>query len=240
MYSYKIRIGGIYDKRTLKSLIEQGITKFAFDFRPRSFNFLQQYIFIELMKEFFSSKHSYYLCYGVESSVMIQKNIDDLIKVFGEKLVRENFFLEFYSDEERDFYSQFGLKFLQSLPLHVSFNNGVQTNDLWKGIILDYDLIRSLHENNNLLSLASNISTYSKKEQTFEIIFQVPWHEGIISSVFDYLPIKTLTLDISSQVEICYRNVSLPTVAQEIKYLHRQLDDLSKKNTINKGGYGKH
>ena len=46
----RFRVEGIYDKRTLQRLQDLNLKDLSFDFRPRSFNFLQQHTFMEIVE----------------------------------------------------------------------------------------------------------------------------------------------------------------------------------------------
>ena len=87
-------IEGIYDQRTFNSLKEVGISSFSFDFRPTSFNFYQQYRFLDLIDKCFDSSHQYFLHFAGEADFVIQKMVDDLDAQLGDK-EKSNIFLEF-------------------------------------------------------------------------------------------------------------------------------------------------
>ena len=46
-----LKVSGLYNHRIIKQLNELGINSFEFDFRPRSFNFIQKYVLEEIIKE---------------------------------------------------------------------------------------------------------------------------------------------------------------------------------------------
>lgn len=107
-----IRVEGIYDKNTLSHLIKNGITHFCFDFRVKSFNFLQQYKFLDFLRDHYQLNHNYYLRYEGERDYIIQKMIDDIKLEYN--LV--NFFLEFSGGEPLPFVEQYEVKFFYHVP----------------------------------------------------------------------------------------------------------------------------
>lgn len=102
-----LRVEGIYDQETLKNLIEMGIEHFCFDFRAKSFNFLQQYKFLDFLRENYQHHHTYYLRYEGERDFIIQKMIDDLKLEYN----WVNFYLEFSGGEPLPFVEQYSLDF---------------------------------------------------------------------------------------------------------------------------------
>ena len=73
----RIKVDGIYDRRTLSALASLGTRDLCFDFRPKSFNFLQQHVFLDLLGTHNSSEKKIYLHYANEQDFMVQKMIDD-------------------------------------------------------------------------------------------------------------------------------------------------------------------
>ncbi|TNE98703.1 MAG: hypothetical protein EP326_09415, partial [Deltaproteobacteria bacterium] len=59
-------------------LTKEGVSSFGFDFRVRSFNFLQQYSFLELIEKNFQTNHQYDLIFQDEKDFVIAKMIADL------------------------------------------------------------------------------------------------------------------------------------------------------------------
>ena len=49
--SERIRIEGIYSGKTLEELSSNKVFDFVFDFRPKSFNFIQEHHFLKIIKE---------------------------------------------------------------------------------------------------------------------------------------------------------------------------------------------
>ena len=76
----QLRIDGIYDKRTLKHLKDQGIKDFCFDFSPKSFNFIQEYVFLEQILNLLNSSDRIFLHFSKANDPMIKKIVVDIKK----------------------------------------------------------------------------------------------------------------------------------------------------------------
>ena len=91
----KLRIEGVYDIRTVQYLKGQGIEDFSFDFRPKSFNFLQQYRFFEIIERCFHKNLRFFLKYQNEKDFIVQKMLNDIKeKWLGTYDIGKNFILE--------------------------------------------------------------------------------------------------------------------------------------------------
>ena len=66
-----IRIDGIYDNETLKTARSLGVGLFNFDFRPKSFNFLQQHSFLDMLKEGVFSSENLFMHFANEKDFVI-------------------------------------------------------------------------------------------------------------------------------------------------------------------------
>ena len=78
MEKNNLRIDGIYDFRTVHFLEQKMVQNYSLDFRTRSFNFLQQHKFFELLGKDIKKDNRYFLHYAYEKDFIISKMIDDL------------------------------------------------------------------------------------------------------------------------------------------------------------------
>src|SRR5688572_29054187 len=74
-----IKFSGIYDLRTMKFLKGKGLQSFAFDFDPKSFNFLQGHLFQDILRENFSPLDHYSLSFGKTSILNAENTLNDFL-----------------------------------------------------------------------------------------------------------------------------------------------------------------
>ncbi len=207
-----IRIEGLYDLRTVHKCQSLGIKHFHFDFRPRSFNFLQQYRYLELEKAF-QTGESRYFHFENESETMVQKFLDDLPD-------RNNTFLQFSDDRGAEYYDQFKTPFYWHYDPFAK-QNIPKSGQFIKGIILNFNDIQAIHGADQIYNFSSNLLGHTLglfEQKNLEIHLTIAWDANIFPSLLDLFSFKTISLPINNQVEICYRNVNLPKVEEGIKY----------------------
>src|SRR4051812_33279891 len=76
--SNRLKIEGLYDSRTLKFLKGLGISRFSFDFNPRSFNFIQEHVFLEQLIPLLGGKDEVTLTFTRSNDPMLNKVLADL------------------------------------------------------------------------------------------------------------------------------------------------------------------
>jgi hypothetical protein len=230
MKDQNVKIDGIYDLRTLKSLLDLGIKEFSFDFSPRSMNFLQQHVFMEMLDQTFHSNFRGFLKYQNEADFVIRKMLDDLMMRWGDGHLLSKFFpLEFNDEKDRDFYDSF------DWPYYWHYTNGsvfkeLQNSRNFKGLILHYSLLEKMHSQGSLNSFIQSLIQLlyqNGASDNFEIILNGDWNMNWIQSLFDYLEIDLISFPINSAVEVCYRNVDLNKVKSGMGYFQNKLKEVS-------------
>ena len=119
MYSnkmdHKFKIEGIYDQRTLKLLKSRQVRDFGFNFSPKSFNFIQEHVFLNELIPLIEPLDKIYLRFARSNDPMIKKVIEDLKKAGVQDT---NLFLE--CDEWSTSPNEFEIKyFLNYYPEQV-------------------------------------------------------------------------------------------------------------------------
>ena len=229
-----IRIEGIYDLRTMKQLQDfSEVKSFDFDFRPTSFNFLQQYKMLEILEASYDSKSQYFLHYRDEKDFVIKKMIDDLKEFFsthfGSLGIINNFFLEFSDENEFSFYDQFDQNYYWHYNPKRTIKE-VRDAKYLKGICLDHSFLEDLHNKGQLYQFVQNF-TQSFLPMMFQkkmgLILRVDWDDNIIPSLLDYFDFEFVSLSLNSKVEICYRNVDLNRMKKGLNYLGGMVNEYS-------------
>lgn len=213
----KVKVSGIYDKRTIQRLKEVGIDQISFDFRARSFNFLQQHSFMELQEEL-AIDESIYLQFENEADFVVKKIIDDL------KVVRSssNLFLEFSDEQTSDYYDQFLTPFIWHYSLECKSLEAISGSKYVRGIVLKFSDLLKLHEDGILHNFCNNFHSQFMtllKNKEFKLILELDWDSNLFSSISEYFDFDLISVAISNKVEICYRNVDLAKVQTHVQHL---------------------
>lgn len=264
MKDINLRMEGIYDLRTILHLKNLNINCFSFDFRPRSFNFLQQYKFFEILQEEYSKELCFFLRYENEKDFVIQKMLTDLKDFFFKNnlSIKNNNNLSNTSlivDDHKDIYdnnddpskSNFEIDlFGDAFPLEFSDDLGRKYYDYFKhpywwhyresnelnsllespylkGIVIDSDMFGQYFNQEAILGFLQifHIRGGEKQEQKkslppLKLILRSQWqNNSTLLSIFknDYIKMEYLSLPIDQSIEICYRNVDLNKLNQNIQ-----------------------
>lgn len=143
-----IRVSGIYDQKTIQELKNSSINLWAFDFNPRSFNFIQTYRFLELIQKNYNSKANIkvFLQFTNEKKFIVEKITSDLKNLlFNEMGVT---LLEF----ERDFFLEFRSVNIDSLI-------SLDVDNFNMKYYLEFDV-------NTIVTLQSQMHTYTLQNCT--------------------------------------------------------------------------
>ena len=219
----RIRIEGIYDKRTLEILREENINDFSFDFRPKSFNFLQQYRFMDIMASYYSPKKRYYCHFCDEAPNVIQKITTDLREALGlgGPPWAQSFFLEFSGHESPEAMDAHGMPFLWHYsPQHPLAP--ILRCQFLKGIVLEYEFLRKLHEEEMPYHFRQHFLESSAsflKERQGELFLRRSWDSDIFPSLYELLDFTVTSIPIDNKIENSYRRVDLQRMRREIKNL---------------------
>lgn len=219
-----MRIEGLYDLRTLKALKEAGIYDYGFDFRPTSFNFLQQYRFMDLIEELDDKKSRYYLHFSNEADFVIAKFIADLKKYYSENIECGNFkdkvTLEFSDYCQASFYDSF------ETPYYWNFHQERPMKDYLnakyiKGVLFDFNWLHEKHQKGEFDSFFAYFLQAAVpyiREKGLEVGLKVDWDAHLFDSLFDYIDFQFLSLPINEKIEVCYRNVDLSKASKNIHF----------------------
>ena len=213
------KIEGIYDQRTLKLLKSKGLRNFGFDFSPKSFNFIQEHIFLNELIPLLDESDSIHLHFIRSNDPMIRKVIEDLKKV-GVK--RENIFIDTdeWSKEAADLEVNYFLNYFPEMDLSLC------NSPHFKGLIFNFSFFEELQYRGVLKNFISNFYTHYGRylDEDKKIILRVDWADNVFPSLFEYLDFDLMSFSINSKIEICYRNVDLKKLTNEM--------DLMEKNKV--------
>lgn len=212
----KLRIEGIYDKRTLKHLKSLGLRDFCFDFSPRSFNFIQEYVFLEQLLNLLEPNDRIFLRFTRSNDPMVSKLIEDL-KGNGQTLSNVYFEFDEWSTSPHEFTCNYLLNFSkESDPAKLISKN-------FKGFIFQFDFFESLHRSQLLESFARNFYTryHASLGENGLMLLKIDWHNNLLTSLFEIFEFNLLSFPINSKIEVCYRNVDLKKLSSEMEVLQK-------------------
>lgn len=209
----KVRIDGIYDQRTLKHLKLCGIKSFCFDFSPKSFNFIQEHVFLEQIIPQLSDTDRIFVHFNRSNDPMINKLTDDVLKT-GFNL--SNLYFEFDEWATDMVPAHFKYNYLLHFSSDQDTAKGIGKN--FCGFTFDFSFFEDLFQKNLMHQFSSNFYTRfgTKINESHFLILKMRWKSNIIASLFDFFEFNLLTMPINSDIEICYRNVDLKKLSAEL------------------------
>jgi hypothetical protein len=211
------RVEGIYDKRTIQRLKDLKLKDLSFDFRPRSFNFIQQHNLIELLDEL-SLDDNCYLHFENEADFVVKNILDSVCN----KRKKETVYLEFSDDREVEYYESFDQQFIWHFSNEAKNTSSIIKSKNLKGIVLPFSELLKAHESGVLHNFSNNFHA-----QFFELltnnagklILQMDWDSNLFSSIIEYFDFDIISVAINNKVEVCYRNVDLGKVQSHVSFL---------------------
>jgi hypothetical protein len=214
------RVEGIYDLRTLKFLRELGINQYHFDFRVRSFNFLQQHLFLDIVRYLKDSKNELYFAYENEKDFVVQKFLDDLKSEFPELYNQGT--LEFNDSQGIDYFSSFNYPFIWSYQPDLPMAP-ILSHPLCKGIHFSLGFLEMARESGQLRNFTQNfLSTfYQIGRPDQRLLLSHDWDADLRPLIFELFDFNTISLPINNKIEVCYRNVDMNKFSEQLNYVQK-------------------
>ncbi|OIQ16364.1 MAG: hypothetical protein BM556_14560 [Bacteriovorax sp. MedPE-SWde] len=209
-----IKLSGIYDKRTLKMAQEIGVKFFEFDFRPRSFNFVQQYVLEEVLESVTSSDDIVSLHFQNEANFVV----DNILNSFKDIAIKPQ--LVFSDTQSPVYYDSFKRPYMWHHSPDADLK-AVLKSKYNMGIILSYGYLEDLHRLGTLQSFITNLYVQLKEVGGLNktIGLKIDWDSNLAPSIFELVDFDFLDLPINDKVEVCYRNVDSTKLRRNIEIL---------------------
>jgi len=224
-----LKVTGLYDQKSIELLSKEGITSFGFDFRVRSFNFLQQYSFLELIEKNFQTNHKYDLIYQDEKDFIIAKMIADLdeqLKNSGHILKElDNFTLHFTDTKGREFYDSFKMPYIWEYHPMEDLDK-IAKSEYLKGIVLPYTLLEEYHVRGEFHQF---VAEFLKKlsaggtRKKISLGLKCEWKTDFFPSLNEFLVFEHLQLPVDSTLEESYRHISSDLVKSSIGEVRKSI-----------------
>ena len=223
MKSARIRIDGIYDKRTLASIFNHQVIDYQFDLRPRSFNFIQEHKLLDIIMNVDNlllgrPSFRYFLHFAGEQDYVITKLASDVKKVIKQN---DAIILEFSDAKEVDFYDSFGTPYFCHYHPLMKLGSFL-ASPYFSGLVVPYSHLEGLHEQGMFHNFVKNllqVSFGALESGKMELVLALDWDSNVFPSIYDFLDFSLVSLPINNKVEVCYRNVDLGGVETGLRHL---------------------
>ncbi len=202
------RIEGIYGHEIIQTLKRLGVNHFGFDFRPTSFNFIQQYLFQELVSQRLSTHDWAYLHFCNEKDFVIEKIVGEIPQTQNSPA---NIILEFSDSLDADFYQKFNTPFIWHYRLDRNLKDLLALPAL-QGLVLNIALLEQAHKRGHLIDFAANLNAQisAVRPNGIPLYLTRKWDSTMLPSFSEYFYFYATSLPVDSSVEICYRKANLP------------------------------
>lgn len=210
MNELQLKIGGIYDQRTLTFLLEKGINFFELDFRPRSFNFIQKHVVSDLLTRL-QAMGNIHLHFANEADFMV----NDILELV--KANTKNYALVFSDFQTKAYYESFNTPFYWHFRSDVSYKD-ILSSKLCAGVVFDLEFLEDLLHKGSFEKFITNFYTTTQGFDK-EISIKLNWSKYPPAQIMESLSIQRLEMDINNLVEICYRNVDYNKMTSCLKFL---------------------
>ncbi|MDP7319226.1 MAG: hypothetical protein QF441_01395 [Bacteriovoracaceae bacterium] len=192
----------------------QNLEQLSFDFRPKSFNFIQGYKVLDILKK---TQKSY------QYSLMFDNEKDFVISEFLKKTpddLSSSIFLEFFNESSLEFMEKFGKKYFWHYNDKVKIRDISQCQNIDR-IIFTHEHLELLHQQGELFGFFQLFSDYFHKVM---IEVQLNWNTELISSLVDMFQIPLFSFEISHEVEKSYQNPDYELISNILNNLSDQLN----------------
>jgi hypothetical protein len=202
---YKFKFDGIYDSRTLVELKTQGVDHFCFDFNPKSFCFIQERVFLDLLKNHISDFDKVFLHFSSNKDFMVIKIHEEILKIRGNLKNIYFEFDEYFLESNLPNNLNFLLLYQPSIFLHTKKLDGLA------GFIFPYNLLEEVNKNTNIVQFYGNFFNHFKNYDLDSklIVLRLNWDDKINSKCVEIFDFNLVSFPINSEIEICYRNIDL-------------------------------
>lgn len=207
----RVNVAGIYNLDILKSAVSAGVEDFTFDLRPTSFNFIQEYILLELLEFINLRDKTIYLHFEGEADFVIQKILKDVRQVMAGLGKIQLLFSDLNSLE---YYEQF------QTPFHlVVKDNGIEPkiNDsaFLAGLVFPLETVEQFG-----LSKCLKIMGAAKNVNGERVISsEVRYDSSRIVDTHNDIPSDQLFFTIGSHLEVGYRQVDSLRIKNHLNHL---------------------
>jgi len=213
---YLNRIDGIYDQKTLKQLLDYGVEHFSFDFRPRSFNFIPQYVFAQFLEQLnLTAALKIYMHFAGDSEFLVKKFLSDAKDSLALSPYRPppELVLEFSDTQSASYYDHFELPYFWHLRPFMKFEDFLTGKNL-QGVILSMSHLVELERKQRLEEFIAKFLQVKVQRPKLEVILSMDFAQELKQELVEYLDINIVSFSLDRSCEISYRRPNIPRIIE--------------------------
>lgn len=216
-----LKIDGVFDKSSLKSVIDLNLKYITFDMRPDSFNFVQLYVIEDLIKNSQGFAYHFVLQYAVEKDFMIRNAVDKLKPLLNQD---QNLILQFEALYNVEFCDSFNTDFSMTYSNMRTIEPFLNSKHC-KIIRLEADLITSLERTGILYEELAQL--FNKlKGKDIQVELAIDWKGSIAESIFDFFEFNLISFPINQDVQSGYRQIDQSVLYKNLDYYISKFDEI--------------
>ncbi len=199
----------MYNSEIIKIAAEEGLYQYSFDFRPRSFNFIQENVFKDILNQFGSPFHRYYLRFDSGENYLFEYFMQSLKEIIRENsnLSLNQFTFELEGDLDFEYIGNLGLSYI----LHYNHEkpelfNSYQT--FLSGVLLPMNFLYGLHLRHELSEFSQSFAQIGRgprRTGDWQLILEMNWSSVFFDGLLEAFAFDTISFSINSSVEKSYR-----------------------------------
>jgi len=219
----RIKIDGTYNQNTITMLEELKINDFSFDLRPKSFNFIQEHVLLDILKAIYRPWNRYYLHFENEKEYVIEKILHDVqelvVKSGNSTDLVENIFLEFSDGLALHYYESFKTPYLFHLDERHRLED-LKAGKYLRSINFSYSYLHHLQQSGKLGEFVGGFLKQLKRMEPplkMELMLSMDWNDDPFFSLFHYFQFNVISFPLNQKVELSYRNIDYELLKKYVK-----------------------
>lgn len=208
----QLKVNGVYNQNVLELLRSEDITKFSFDLRPRSFNFIQLHKIEELLVNY--GDLSPYLLFEEQQPFIFQEIYLLLNKYQPTIQFTQNVSIDLIHQIDLPFIYPFNKDSLSEILLHQKCQGWTVSSELLAHEMNTGTINHFIEQLGEKLSFRKNIPT-------FELSLEMNWDRPLMSSLLHLIPFNILEYSVNNLVEDSYRQLNNQKILQYLNFIKK-------------------
>jgi hypothetical protein len=207
----------VYDLRTLRFLLNLGISSFSFDLSPKSSNFVPEFtLFNSLLPELTNGEEVFFHFENFDA-IMITRLLKKIEEINNKRF---NYYLDI-KNLDCNFHNQISSSFFID---HSQYDKLSKFKNVPSGLVIDYAFLDKLLFNN----FSNFVSNFHFRNSSFlnnanRLVCDFNFYDSIKYNLLDYFDFTDYSININPNLEICYRNVDLKLLSEGIRILREKV-----------------
>lgn len=213
---------GVCQDSTIKKLEGSSlVSDIGFDFRPKSFNFVQSYKVQELVKQCSEIK-SFSLIFEDEKDFVVTEKFKEVSNVLIED---QSLYLEFAGTQMLESFEKLQIPYFWHYQDQEKISN-IKNTSFLKKIIFRHSDLEYLNSKGELFGFFQLFSDHFDRIQ-FEI--QIDWNTELILSILEFINIPIFSIEITNIVEKSYQRPDNDLIYDYIKNVIQSIQQIKGK-----------